>query len=147
MNDQRYHTRASEITALQWTGDNLSDVQIFTMPHSPLLDGKAEGKARVLIVNVLDAHAMKLYPSLGRQVKGMAVSVGDWIVRRDDGDLEIVVKEEFAQRYALADGPATAGTTPAAFPLGGAIAATHPRRFADRLPEEGERPSQTLKDA
>jgi hypothetical protein len=95
-----YLSKQQSVTAIQWTGDNLSAIQAFMAPGSPLLDaGLAAEQKPELGVYLADVDNMRRYPSLGRQVRVAFVARLDWLVRQADGELAVVGAEVFAGQY------------------------------------------------
>lgn len=162
-----YARRAARVTAIPWDGTNLVEVQAFCLGNgadrpghavaSPAYDGK------ILSLPCYSANETKLYPSLGKQYRQVAVMVGDVIVRGEDGELAVVPAEAFAREYLpVADegGPSRLlpdgryGEGPVF--RGGPYLGSHPRLVEappanDVLPETPPDASaddaQTLKDA
>lgn len=152
----QFQSVSQVVTAIQWTGENLAAVQQALYPSSPLLDGRAEGKNRVLTVMVRNSQNEKLYPSLGRQTKEEVAQPGDWLVWLEPDDLRVVGDTEFQRSYVaiaperyLVDREVV---PPAPAPV---LQAPHPRALStsveqvDRQPEETEeaKRAETLKDA
>lgn len=118
------------VTAVQWTGHNLAEVQAFLAPASPLYQPGAKRKkpmddiAPLLQVNVRDNDADAQWAATGPHFKLQTVPLHGWIVKRSDTqELSVVDRDTFAATYEerLGDGSV------AAFPLGAPIVATHPR--------------------
>lgn len=125
---QTYISHPVQITAVQWRGDNLSEVQRLLAPSSPLLDSSSSGTRH-----------------LGINVKG-ALQFADrsmWVVKHGEHDFELVHDAQFRARYTQAQETANTGATGAGDNdklLGRTpITATHPRALVDRQPAEGER--------
>jgi len=139
---QSYRTRVVTVQAVQWTGGNITAVQVLIAPASPLW---VEGEKNV---------GIKVEPqgrnSYGLQHELQFAEIDDWIVRYPSGRVAITKAAIFDEYYEPVERavPATelevgrvlgdavidaAGDTP--FPLGGKIEATHPRALADRQPE------------
>jgi len=106
--------------AIQWTGDNLIQVQHFCLPQSPMTHGEKD-----LAVQVLDRLSMKKYPSLGRQLTMKFVERGGWLLRGPDDELTVWTAEEFAEQWAAC----AAALEPAAGPLVPPPVATHEDRW------------------
>ncbi len=141
-NNTTYRTRVTTVEAVQWTGENLVEVQRFVAPASPLL----KGDDQQLGLYVRDEDAEIKWPSLGKQTKVAFVSVGGWVVRQvgGDGRLDLMTDETFARAFVPADvvldlgsgwraGTAAANET-SPFVPGGPIQATHPRAIETREP-------------
>ncbi len=140
---QTYRTRVTTVEAVQWTGENLVEVQQFVAPASPLLTSRED---RQLGLHVRDTDAEVKWPSLGKQTKLAFVSVGGWVVRQvgGDGRLDLMTDETFARAFVPANevldlgsvwraGTAAANET-SPFTQGGSLAATHPRAIETREP-------------
>ena len=138
---QSYRTRVVTVQAVQWTGGNITAVQVLIAPASPLW---VEGEKNVGIK--VDNQGRGAF---GLQHELQFAEVNDWIVRYPSGRVAITKAAIFDEYYepveslpaaelevgrVLGDGLIeAAGDTP--FPLGGTIDATHPRALADRQPE------------
>lgn len=129
----RYIGHPVEVTAIQWTGDNLPAVQAFCAPNvSPLVERKRPDGALVnslprwgsLGIYVRDYKSEATYPNLGRQTTMAFAALGDWLIQRPNGEYEVVPQSEFVHRYdvapgvdAPADAPAISPTATAPAPL------------------------------
>jgi len=97
---QTFVSKPVVVQAIQWTGDNLRAVQDFVAPQSP---GCAPDH-QVLTVRVPDKASMEKYPALGAQFKLEQVPLQAWVIKRENGDLDVVVAKDFEARYvALAE--------------------------------------------
>lgn len=123
------------VTAVQWTGHNLAEVQAFLAPASPLYQPGAKRKkpmddiAPLLQVNVRDNDADAQWAATGPHFKLQTVPLHGWIVKRSDTqELSVVDRDTFAASYEERLGDAgLAGGVATAFPANAPIAATHPR--------------------
>jgi len=93
---QTYVSKPVVVQALQWTGDNLRAIQDFVVPQSP---SYAPDQA-VLMVRVPDKVSIEKYPSLGAQFKSELVPLHAWVIKQENGDLDVVTATEFAAGYA-----------------------------------------------
>lgn len=89
--------------AIEWTGENIREIQAFMFPHSPQLFIKPPSAKEfeplqvgkhALRVTVFDSDATARYPSLGPQFATSEVYPGDWLYQRD-GAFAVVRKAEF----------------------------------------------------
>lgn len=100
---------AREIDAIEWTGENLREVQEFILPHSPYLSYKevvvvGSTSAEKIGVPVADLPTRQTY-SYNPSARVMAfINVGDRIVRVADGmphDLAIITRTEWERMFPL----------------------------------------------
>ena len=91
-----FTTRPTTVTAVQWTGENLREVQDFLAPSSPSYDES------LLMIRVLSPEAMATYPSLGRQFKSEVVAKLCWIVKDAVGGLSVYSDSEMTRQYQTA---------------------------------------------
>lgn len=122
------------VTAVQWTGHNLAEVQAFLAPASPLYQPGAKRKkpmddiAPLLQVNVRDNDADAQWAATGPHFKLQTVPLHGWIVKRSDTqELSVVDRDTFAATYEERLTDAKQASHAAAFGMGAPIAATHPR--------------------
>lgn len=98
--------------AVQWTGDNLGELQAFMLPHSPYFHGpitiapdekvfRGGESGPKLEVPTRDLGQERQYPSLGRQYKKEYLHVGDWLYRDEGQDFGIVREKEFAREWSI----------------------------------------------
>lgn len=100
---KRRHT--TYIDAIEWTGDNLKDVQTFMHPQSPLDHANDQ-----LGINAFDSA--KQY---GQTTKLVFLAKGGWIVRDELGRLHAFTKDEFTATFeAIAAAPVPEAPPPPA---------------------------------
>ena len=89
----RYRTKAVEIDAIRYTGDNLAEIQTFLGPHAKAeqvkLPANRRGITDGLIIRTVDQR--------------LPVPVGYWIVRDEDDVLDLRTSTSFAAAYEPAE--------------------------------------------
>lgn len=101
------------LALLQWTGDNLREVQDFLAPASPALSGRNTDARLALYIR--DERSERDYPTLGPQDTLTHIQIDDWIAKDPDGAISVYTN---AEARAIFDGlPAEVVAPPAANPV------------------------------
>lgn len=124
----RFRGQPVEVTAIQWTGENLAAVQAFLAPLSPAYYQTYAHAPVTLYVPVPDVGTRAQYPTLSAALHLQAMVVGAWIVQLVTGEFAVVSEGEFAQRFVPITGSDERRPLDSTAPLGTWPAtATHPR--------------------
>ncbi len=109
-------------TAVQWTGENIAEIQAYMQPSSPLynffppeLMGKYMNLGRPadsLQILVRDTENEAKFPNLGPQFRIATASVGDWISKVADSVFVVIHADEYAREWVpVVANPLVAGHT------------------------------------
>jgi hypothetical protein len=86
-----YYSKPSRVEAVQWTGENLAEVQAMLLPESPYLARISE------TVSTLGIPVINSDKYIPRTMKW--ANIGDYIIKRADGACEVYSKGLFEEWF------------------------------------------------